>query len=141
MRVGRSFTRSIAKLLACVLLLAQLAIAAYACPGLSATTRATTVAAAGGEPEVAAATMPGCSGMDATTLDPDAPNLCAEHCKAGQQSHEVPGVSVPMVALHAIYELRVETPLAPSPRPATGRIDALVAASPPLAVLHCVFRI
>jgi hypothetical protein len=139
--MGRSFTRSIARLLACVLLLAQLAVAAYACPGLSSTTREATVAADGDETEVAAPTMPGCSGMDGTALDPDAANLCAEHCKAGQQSHEVPSGSVPPVALSALYQLHIEALSAPSPRPAAARIDALIAASPPLAILHCVFRI
>jgi hypothetical protein len=85
--------------------------------------------------------MPDCSGMAGTALDPDAANLCAEHCKIGQQSHEVPSVSLPLVTLNALYALRLETPSTPPPRPAAARVDALVAASPPLAVLHCVFRI
>jgi hypothetical protein len=141
MRMDRSFKRSLAQLLACVLLLAQLAVAAYACPGLQSTSRSATVVAQGDETEVDAPTMPGCSDMDGIALDPDAANLCAEHCKVGQQSHEVPSGSVPPVALTALYHLHIEAVSAPSPRPAAARTDALVAASPALAILHCVFRI
>jgi hypothetical protein len=84
--------------------------------------------------------LPDCHGM-AADLDPDAANLCAEHCKVGQQSHELPAVFVPVPELSALYALRLAPVLVPPPRPIAAMVDALVAASPPLAVLHCVYRI
>lgn len=76
----------------------------------------------------------------AAALDQDAANLCAEHCKLGQQSHEVPSAAVPLPLLTALYAVSVPPIDVPGPRPAATRIDALVAASPPLAILHCVSR-
>lgn len=144
MGLSRSLNRSIARLLACVLLLAQLAVSAYACPGLATASRAATIA-----PDVVtvdasvdsdSSMMPGCTGMIGN-LDQQAANLCAEHCKAGQQSHEVPVVSVPLPLLTALYTVPLIPIDAPPPRPAAVSIDALAAASPPLAVLLCVYRI
>lgn len=142
--MSRRLTRSIARMLAFVLLASQLAISAYACPALAGAPRvaAATLDATAEEAaaESAPAPMPGCSGM-AAALDPDSANLCAEHCKLGQQSHDVPNVAVPIPVLTALYALSLSPVLAPAPRPAAARLDALVAASPPLAVLHCVYRI
>jgi hypothetical protein len=146
--MSRRLTRSIARLLAFVLLASQIAIAAYACPALAGTphvaagTLAVTAdeGADEGAAESASAPMPGCSGM-AAALDPASANLCAEHCKLGQQSHDVPQVAVPLPVLTALYTLSLSPVRAPALRPAAARLDALVAASPPLAVLHCVYRI
>ncbi len=143
--MSRSLTRSIARLLACVLLLAQVAVSAYACPGLAmksshVATVGSSVIADDASVDPASSTMTGCDGMVAA-LDQEAANLCAEHCKAGQQSQEVPVVSLPMPLLTALYALPLAAVEPPPPRPPAARIDALVAASPPLAVLHCVYRI
>jgi hypothetical protein len=141
--MSRTSTRFIARLLVAVLLLAQWSIAAYACPGLGATApamRIDTAAAAGTATATATeGEMPGCTGMVAA-LDQDATNLCAEHCKLGQQSHEVPAVPVPLPWLSALYAVPLMPLALPPARPWTSTLDALVAASPPLAVLHCIYR-
>lgn len=142
--MSRASTRLLARLLVAVLLLAQWSIAAYACPGLGSAAPAMRMGAAlaagaAHTADTAEAEMPGCTGMVAA-LDQDAANLCAEHCKVGQQSHEVPAVAVPLPWLSALYAVPL-VPLAPPPaRPWTSTLDALVAAAPPLAVLHCSYR-
>lgn len=140
----RSFLRSISPLLIGVVLLAQMAISAYACPGLASakTQMASPVTAgqSGMSDDAAAQTMANCDGM-AAGMDPSFANLCAEHCHQGQQSDQAATLSVPAVLLSALYV----TPLAPepaaAPRPAADAASALVAASPPHTILHCCFRI
>ncbi len=157
----RGFVRGLARCLAGVLFLAQMTIAAYACPGLSSSIAAsaplgqmqpmtqTSVPAApqvevsrafGADAAAAmAAQVPDCSDM-AGAMDPNAANLCAEHCKYGQQSDHASTLTVPAVILNALYT----TPAVP-PTPLLQSAAALkgvpVAASPPHAILHCVFRI
>ena len=154
----RSFVRGLARCLASVLFLAQMTIAAYACPGLSSSITAgapmgqmqpmaQTSAAAAPQFEVSsdpgsaamAAQMPDCSDM-AGGMPPDAANLCAEHCKYGQQSDHASTLTVPAVILNALYTSPVVLPT-PLPRSAAALTGKPVAASPPHAILHCVFRI
>lgn len=136
--------RKVCQALVGVMLLAQLAVSAYACPGLAsaasmgAPTDAAMAAAAAdaaADPHTAA-----CADM-AGGMDPDLANLCAEHCHPGQPGGQVAALSVPAALLTALYV----TPLAPepavAPRPAADTPSALAAASPPLAILHCCFRI
>ena len=82
---------------------------------------------------------PNCDGM-AGPLDPEFANLCAEHCHHGQQSDQPATMTVSAALPSALYI----TPLAPEPvvasHPATAT-SALVAASPPIAILHCCFRL
>jgi hypothetical protein len=135
----RAFLRKAACCLAGVLLSAQMAIAAYACPGV--------VAAITGEPQQASAsapTMPDCAGMEAASgaaLDPAAPNLCAEHCKYGQQSDNPGTMSLPVPVLALLYAAPPSAAHSPPPRPSAASLSALVAASPPHAIAHCVYRI
>ena len=144
----RSFVRSVSRALIGVVLLAQMAVSAYACPGLAsaaamnmptaspASTRDDTSkdAATAAEQAIACADMAG-------PMDPEFTNLCAEHCHYGQQSDQAATLTVPVVLLTAFYI----TPLAPAPfvapRPAAAATSALAAASRPLAILHCCFRI
>ena len=154
----RSFVRGLARCLAGVLFLAQMTIAAYACPGLSASiaagalmgqmqpmTQRSAVAApqlaVSSDPGAAAmaAQMPDCSDM-AGAMDPDAANLCAEHCKYGQQSDHMSTLSVPTVILIALYTTPVVAPT-PLPRSAAARTGTPVVVFPPHAILHCVFRV
>ncbi len=90
--------------------------------------------------EAADLQMADCAGM-AGPMDPEFANLCAEHCHHGQQSDRAATLTVPAALLTALYI----TPLAPepavAPRPAADTTSALAAASPPLAILHCCFRI
>lgn len=142
----RDLARFVARTLAAVLLFAQLAVAAYACPSMlpaepmsaSLTSADTDADPSGWAPFGGDETMPACGGLlgsaDAT------PNLCAEHCKAGQQGDHVPNLVIPAVSPALLYP-RPPAPLAQAPRrPAAGWSNALVAASPPHAILHCVRR-
>ena len=147
----RQFLRTVCRALVGVVLFAQLAVSAYACPGLaSAASMKMQMAAAaaaapdGGSSDAAIATSdrqaPNCEGM-AGPMDPEFANLCAEHCHHGQQSDRTATLTVPAALLKPLYV----TPLAPqpvvAPRPAADTTSALVAASPPHTLLHCCFRI
>jgi hypothetical protein len=125
MKLRRSH-RLVAALIALAsLLFMQLAVAAYACPMLA--------------PEAPAPmAMADCHGMDKQS-----PALCAARAETGKQSLDkaaTPHVQ-PFVAAAVLVEVDGIEPLmpasvsvAPSSVPAAG-------ASPPIAVLHCCFRI
>jgi hypothetical protein len=146
----RRFLRLVCQGLIGVLLFAQMAVAAYACPALSSTAsmdmQMSSAGASGGDLRdiaMPAASRPvaDCADMAGPMDGPDA-NLCAEHCHYGQQSHQVPALTVPVALLTALYV----TPLVPEPI-STPRLVAaaaagmLAAAAPPHAILHCCFRI
>lgn len=145
----RHFLQAVCRALMAVVLFAQLAVSAYACPGMASAAAmktpmsATAPAAADARATPTAApalqTM-NCEDM-AGPMDPAFANLCAEHCHQGQQSDQTATLAVPPVLLTALYT----TPLAPepcvAPRPAAVAACAGAAASPPLAILHCCFRI
>ena len=81
-----------------------------------------------------------CADMVGAT-DTASGNLCAEHCKYGQQSDRASTLAVPAVLLSALYPMTPWAPeTAPPPHPAAASLSALVAASPPHAILHCIFR-
>jgi hypothetical protein len=137
---SRNLLRRIAGLLACALLFAQLAVAAHACPmsapaGLIAQ-------AAFADDDIAAGTRPDCHDDRAGQHDSTLTGVCAEHCKQGQQSDRAHiAVAVPPALLNALYETAAVLPPARG-RPASGSwLSALVAASPPHAIAHCVLRI
>ena len=145
----RSFLRAVARGLAGGLLMAQMAIAAYACPALSSEATVNMLmpapSASPDERGQVDAGMPmarssHCDDM-AGTMDASSPNLCAEHCKYGQQSDKTSTLNAPAAVMTALYA----TPLLPEPalpaRSAAATLSALVAASPPHTVLHCVYRI
>lgn len=144
--VRQRFLRSVARLLVGVLLLAQVAVSAYACPGLPGAKVLTMPDAvvtgdqAGVSDGAAVQAMADCDDM-AGGMDPSFANLCAEHCRQGQQSNQAMTLTVPAALLSALYV----TPLTPesivAPRAAGHATSALVAASPPHTVLHCCFRI
>ena len=127
-------SKAISRLLIGVVLFAQFAAAGYACPSLMGT-----AAMADGQPATAAAIPPGYD-----QIDPDAANLCAEHCHQGQQSADT--ASAPVVNL-GIPAFLYSLPLEPQHSLGSGRsfpasdarLDA--APEPPHAILHCVFRI
>lgn len=144
--MSRHFLRSICRMLIGVVLLAQMAVSAYACPGLAASKMQMSpeAAVAVDQPGVSGdATAPAMANCDDMTgvMDPSFANLCAEHCHQGQQSDQAATLTVPAALLSALYI----TPLAPEPaappRPAVDATSALVAASPPHTILHCCFRI
>lgn len=148
----RRFLRSVAGTLIGILLFAQMAVAAYACPGLplSANAQMPSMELANSSSDVAALPIASnqavpCESMDADmamgAMDPQNANLCAEHCKFGQQNDQTSPLTVPAVLLTALYF----APLVPAPmaelRPAAATPSALIAASPSHAILHCCFRI
>lgn len=131
--------RTVCRALIGVVLLAQLAVSAYACPGRSsAATMNMTIDGATAAPS---RPMPDCADM-AVPMDSGFAALCAEHCHHGQQSDHAATLNVPAPILTALYA----TPLAPEPgsalRPAAvATASALAGAFPPHAILHCCFRI
>lgn len=139
----RRWLRAVTGGLVSLLLFAQLSIAAYACPGGAG------AAAADDAPPIAQSLatatgvdtgMPNCD--DAVGgMDPEFANLCAEHCKQGKQSDQAPTLNVPAALLTALYTTPPSTPPDRALRAARITPSALVVASPPHAILHCVFRI
>ena len=115
-------------------LFTQLAVAAYACPAVEGP--AAVIAAASADAMRAA--MPGCEMNDST----GSPNLCLQHCQAGDQSVQtLPQVAVPAfaaVSLVVVFEPasseadRGNAPLSASPAHA---------ASPPPLIRFGVLRI
>ena len=145
----RQFLRTVCRALIGVVLLAQLAVSAYACPGLSSASSMkmqmnAAAATDAGSTDAAMATAdrqaPSCEDI-AGPMDPEFANLCAEHCHQGQQSDQASTLTVPAALLNALYVTRLALEPVVAPRPAANATSALVAASPTLAILHCCFRI
>ncbi len=128
-----------------LLLFAQMALAAYACSGLDRDSNFSL-----DDPVIGAATafsvstpVTGASAADCHDpigeSDAGSANLCAEHCKYGQQSDQVPVVTAPPTAMLARYRLPL-SPDAAGPRSGPESMDGRACVSPPHAILHCVFR-
>jgi hypothetical protein len=145
--------RSISRLLIGVLVSTQMAIAGYACPGVSgkpmhAPGLPAVAAMAMGRPDVAEpapsnrdiAVNPD-TGMDndCSRLDPALPNLCVAQHQYGQQSAEHgPALTVAPAWLVSLYTLpaAVES----SVRARAGWSSAEAVPEAPHAVLHCCLR-
>ena len=125
----RRFVRRLALVLTGSLLFMQLALAAYVCPVLPTT-------GTGGHDAVAAHPCGDPLGAGDSAL----PSLCAEHCKADAQSDQVPTPVPPLAQLFTLYHLAPRADGTPPPRPAAAGLSALIAATPPHAILHCVRR-
>lgn len=151
--MSRQFLRSICKLLVGVLLFAQMAVSAYACPGFATLVTGSTMAQAGNssllasdtaapvaETPIADKAMTPCQEM-AGTMDPSFANLCAEHCRQGQQSDHAATLAIPAVLLSTLYLLPAATEPPIAARPPAQTLSALAEAAAPLAILHCCFRI
>jgi len=130
----QTFKRIIARMSVAAVLFTQLAVAAYACPAVEGP--AAVIAAASADAMRAA--MPGCEMNDST----GSPNLCLQHCQAGDQSVQtLPQLAVPAFAaasLVVVFEPalseagRGNAPLSASPA---------YAASPPPLIRFGVLRI
>lgn len=132
--MARNLLKRLATLVAAAVLFTQLAVAAHACAGFGPSGAADLVATADAAP------MPDCHeplGM----ADPASSNLCAEHCKQGQSDRATTAVAVPPVLLMALYEAPAVAEPVHHRSPAGAWLSALVAASPPHAIAHCVLRI
>ncbi len=155
----RSFKQQVCRVLTGMLLFSQMAVAAYACPGISAAAfldwnqnQSLVVSplvakdagelAAADNAQINGAAL-SCEQMDrAIQTDRTTQNLCAEHCKYGQQSADRASTPIPpAVLLTTLYT----TPLLPE---AGGHVRPLAAleypppaTSPSHTILHCCFRI
>ena len=130
MNFTRALTRQIGRVLIGVLLFAQFAVASYACPGLSTMPAMMSSGAVAMSP-------------DCDQIDRDAANLCAEHCRHGQQSVDtapVPVVAMPAPALLYLLPLEPEPSLG-SARAFSAPDPVLAVRPPPHSILHCVYRI
>lgn len=132
------------------LIFAQLAVAAHACAKMLPTGDTSAVVLAADQPAQTATApaaaptdvvAPGCAGMVMDNPDAVSGALCAAHCQYGQQSDQASTLSVPAALLIALYVTPALPGPALPPRSAAGSMSALVAASPPHTILHCVFRI
>ena len=135
----RKFLRKVAVALVGVVLFAQVAVAAYACPKLmpaGAATESSMTAPAMAEGE---ASQDSGSGIDCASMAaaPDASPLCAEHCRSGQQSDQTASVTVPTPALTALYSTLLPSQTGPAFLTAASSSGAVVAPSPPRTILHC----
>lgn len=151
-----------------VLLFAQMAVAMYACPawvgsllpgqaqaGPLARSALPTLGQAAADPAGLAdmtgmadrgdmAGMADCAQMS-VALDQDAPHLCAQHCRMGQQSDQSSTLSVPALVLTSLYALPAAplaalAALSPALYCVAAPAGARLPGAPPLAILHCCFR-
>ena len=131
---SQTFKRLIAKTAVAAVMFAQLAVAAYACPTIDGP--AGVIADANVEAMHAA--MPGC---DMRTGDSN-PNLCLQHCQAGDQSVQtLPPLAVPAFA--AVSMLTLFEPAVAQTQPGIALISAWShhATSPPPLIRFGVLRI
>jgi hypothetical protein len=116
--------RLVAAVLALVsLLFMQLAVAAYACPM---------------QAHEMAAPMADCHGMDRVS-----PTLCQAHAEPVKQSLDkasTPAVQ-PFVAAAVLFEVVGLDPLMPRSAQVIPSSVPAAGAAPPIAILHCCFRI
>ena len=129
----RVFRHLIAKVGIAVVLFAQLAVAVYACPGLT------------GQVESAPASMASDQRIamngECEELDTNNPNTCQQHCQAGNQSVErasnanVPPVA--MVPLTIVEAVRPASALGVTILPALLERET----APPPSIRFSVFRI
>ncbi len=145
----RAVLRNIARGLVGVLLFAQMAVASYACPDVAAALATAQQTAAAIQSQTDASAAPLAASTERTgecvtmagTMDPQSPNLCAEHCRYGEQSDRLPSFTLPAATLTALYVTPLLPEVAAPLRLAAASMSALVAACPPHAILHCVYRI
>ena len=134
MKMTKTLKQRICQFMAGVLLFAQMSVAAYACPGLTASMA----------PQANVSAMPAdmvdCDQMMAHG-DKDLPNLCAEHCHQGQQSDQTQVPALPAMLLISLYTI---DPMVTAIRPLQPELAEhvpLAAPPPALSILNCCFRI
>jgi hypothetical protein len=137
MNIAQRLRRRIAAALAFAVLFAQMALAAYACPGQD------------GSMPVRSATMAGmpCETMmaGAAAVDPQQPALCYQHCQpdAGQQAYDFTPTLASFAASFAVlFVVDAANPHA-AEKPAWVERHRVRERAPPEphSVLHCCWRI
>jgi hypothetical protein len=139
MPLSRELARLISRLLIGVLLFAQFTVASYACPASAGSDYGMVVAAAPSDADMGMASAE----YSDVAIDPDAANLCIEHCRFGQQSADTPAtVQAPVTAAALLYEIPAPSEGLPAADRSFPSLDPAVATPPPPhAILHCVLRI
>lgn len=130
----RITSRFIARLLVGVLLFAQMAVAAYACPVM--------LNGSANRPGDVAVVHSG--GMEAGLggMDSDLPNLCFGHCQFGHQNTDSTSSPTPPVAmLTSLYTLPSLEQSGALARPLATASGPPSLADPPHSILHCCFRL
>ena len=130
---NRTLIRLIARTAITAVLFAQLAVAAYACPNFEGPAQVIAAATSG---DMHAA-MPDCEMRDTGN-----PNLCLQHCQAGEQSVQtLAQTSVPAFAALSTFAVLEPAPL--SFNPGIVALSALPAreTSPPPLLRFGVLRI
>lgn len=146
----RAFKRWLCLAMVGVLVFAQSSIAAYACPAMSgsaqdAMSSASAVESVGEAKSTDA--MP--AAVDSTVsssapeqMDPSSPAMCAAHCDYGNQSADhASAPTIQAALLTTLYTLPGLTVPIGRARPLFDQPSPQAASSPPLAILHCCFRI
>jgi hypothetical protein len=138
MTMLRALKHWICRLMVGVILLAQMSVAAYACPSnvFSGNAPADAITAMGA--------MVDCEQMGegmGRHLDQANPGLCAEHCHPTQQSDHTQAPTVPAALLIALYTVALTVDASRPDGLAPTADSRLHAAPPPLSILHCCFRI
>jgi hypothetical protein len=112
----------------------QLAVAAYACPGLQGQGSEQAMV----EDAAPMQSMPGCD-----QPDPAKPALCHAHCLDGKSSLDKP--QTPVASPAAVIVTAILPPFEPLlPAPSSGTQPEFALrriTSPPIAIRHCCFRI
>ena len=129
MRTLRSLRHPVIRMMIGVLLFAQMAIAAYACPNL------TMPVGAGTQSRVQAAVP-----ADADRLEQSGPMMVSDASQGQQSADHTPSPAVAPALLTALYSvtLSTATPTAEAAYYAPGLL--LQAAAPPHAIVHCCLR-
>jgi len=145
----RGLLRWLARIMIGTLLLSQLAVTAHACSKTLPSAAATGMSAKAEAPmqaaEASSEAQPDLASSDCADMvmptDAAPSKVCFEHCHYGQQSDHASTITVPVALMTALYAIPSAPEVISPPRTADGTLNALVAASPPHTVLHCVYRI
>ena len=132
MKLSRRLRAFAAFLALASVLVSQLALAAYACPGSQG------MAMAG----IALAGNPDATSCGDGVADPQ-PALCSAHCQQGDQSLDKPAVP-PVPALDSVdlaFDIAANSSRTPAHPPGEQASLLARATAPSVAVRHCCFRI
>ena len=131
MTFGKRMRRWLSSALVLAVLFTQFVTAAHACAQASSAVQA-----------LAATATPCHECPVAQTPDPTQLRLCVQHCQNASQSVDTgyAPVALAPALLSSVYTLPAATEPAWPATPLAASLDALAAASPPHAILHCCRR-
>lgn len=146
----RAFKRWLCRVMIGVLVFAQTSIAAHACPAMSGaaqdnarpTPTGESVAQAPCADAMPAGAKSAVTSFAPDQMDPSSPALCAAHCDHGKQSADrASAPTIQAALLTTLYILPAPTVPVGGARSLFDQPSPQAASSPPLAILHCCFRI